>query len=140
VAKLRGAEAVLTRADAVIFSEQDVVGSSDIERYASLTSRDRVLVVTRGGRGASVYRNEAWRHFPAFQPRRQADPTGAGDVFAAAYLLRLHTTGDPYVSAEFANCVASFAVEKRHHGGVPTLEQVQARWLEGKRRKRFGPT
>jgi sugar/nucleoside kinase (ribokinase family) len=130
------AESLLPRADVVILSEQDVPDSALIDRYAELA---RLLVVTRGERGASVYHAGDCQHLAAFRARRQVDPTGAGDVFAAAYLVRLRKTGDPYTSADFANCVASFAVERRHYGGIPTMEQVAERWRRGKRRRRFGP-
>jgi 1D-myo-inositol 3-kinase len=133
------AEAVLARADAVIFSEQDVPDPGLIDRYAGLARASGTLIVTRGARGASVYCGGEWRHFAAFTPRRQVDPTGAGDVFAAAYLVHLKQTGDPYASAEVANCVASFAVEKRHYHGIPSPEQVAERWRHGKRRKQVGP-
>jgi sugar/nucleoside kinase (ribokinase family) len=39
------------------------------------------------------------------------DPTGAGDVFAAAFLVRYHETGDAADAAAFAACAASCAVE-----------------------------
>jgi sugar/nucleoside kinase (ribokinase family) len=130
------AETVLARADAVIFSDQDVGEPDAVQRYAELA---RLLVVTRGNRGCSVYQAGEWRHIPAFQSKRQSDPTGAGDVFAAAFLVHLRQTGDPHASAEFGNCVASFAVEKRHFAGIPSLEQVEERWERGKRRKHAGP-
>ena len=130
------AERILARADAVILSEQDVDHPSAIDRYAASA---RLLVVTRGERGASIYRNGEVHHRAAFKAAREVDPTGAGDVFAAAYLVHLKQSGDPYLSAEFANCVASFVIEKRHDAGVPTLEQIQQRWQHGKRRKEMGP-
>lgn len=132
----RCAEQVLARADAVIFSEQDVPEPGLVERYAALA---RLLVVTRGERGATVYHGGDIRHFPAFKIRRQVDPTGAGDVFAAAFLVHYSATGDPHESADFANCVASFAVEKRHYRGVPSLERIEERWKRGKRRREAGP-
>lgn len=132
----RCAERVLARADVVIFSEQDVPEPGLIERYATFA---RLLVVTRGERGATVYRGGEARHFPAFKIRRQVDPTGAGDVFAAAFLVHYQATGDPHESADFANCVASFAVEKRQYRGVPSLAQIEERWRRGKRRKEAGP-
>ena len=130
------AERVLARADVVVLSEQDVDHPSVIDRYAEL---GRLLVVTRGERGASIHMDGQWQHFAAFKSGRQVDPTGAGDVFAAAFFSYLKHSGRPDLSAEFANCVASFVVEKRHHGGIPTLEQVQERWNGGKRRKGVGP-
>jgi sugar/nucleoside kinase (ribokinase family) len=39
------------------------------------------------------------------------DPTGAGDVFAAAFLVRYQETGNPLEAAAFAACAASCAVE-----------------------------
>jgi 1D-myo-inositol 3-kinase len=131
-----GAERVLARADAVIISEKDVHERSEIDRLAGLA---KLLVLTRGERGASCCRAGNWQHLPAFQSKRQVDPTGAGDVFAAAFFVHLKQSGDPELSAHFACCVASFAVEKRHHAAVPTLEQVEERWKQGKRRKKYGP-
>jgi 1D-myo-inositol 3-kinase len=131
-----GAEQVLARADAVVLSEHDVQHPSEIDRFAVLA---RLLVVTRGQRGASIHQAGRWHHVPAFRAGRQSDPTGAGDVFAAAYFIHLKQSGDPHLSADFACCVASFAVEKRHHAAVPTLEQVEDRWKQGKRRKEVGP-
>ena len=44
-------------------------------------------------------------------PRAEVDPTGAGDVFAAAFLLRYHETADPLDAAAFGACAASCVVE-----------------------------
>jgi sugar/nucleoside kinase (ribokinase family) len=44
-------------------------------------------------------------------PRAEVDPTGAGDVFAAAFLVRYHETGDALEAAAFAACAASCVVE-----------------------------
>jgi hypothetical protein len=131
------AETILKRADAVIFSEQDVPNTALVEQYAK---HARLLVLTRSQRGCTVYWHGEQRHIAAFRSRRQSDPTGAGDVFAAAYLVYLSQSADPFASAKFANCVASFAVERRYFRGIPTLAQVEQRWREGKRRRVFGPT
>jgi len=124
-----GAAGVLKYARVVIFSEHDVQrDESVIQAYARMAD---ILVVTKGARGATVYHRGEVRHFPAFETR-EVDPTGAGDVFAAAYLIELERSGDPYAAAHFANCVASFVVEKRGTEGIPTLEQVQQRLAAGK--------
>ncbi|PYQ49196.1 MAG: hypothetical protein DMF78_18980 [Acidobacteria bacterium] len=44
-------------------------------------------------------------------PRQEVDPTGAGDVFATAFLVRYQETGDPSQAAVFAACAASCVVE-----------------------------
>ncbi|MBI4492437.1 MAG: ribokinase [Chloroflexi bacterium] len=125
-----GAEPVLQRADATIFSEEDVAEPGQVERYAA---QARLLVVTLGRRGARVYHQGHTYHSPAFKPEREVDPTGAGDAFAATFLLRLHETQDPNASADYANCVASFVVEQPGPAGIPTRDQVEARWQAGAR-------
>ena len=122
------AEEVLCRADAVIFSEEDVGWDEGL--IGGYASKARLLVVTRGEKGATVYQGGKVRHFPAFKVREVVDPTGAGDVFAAAYLIELERGGDPYGAAVFANCVASISVEKRGTEEIPTLEEVEERLAE----------
>jgi sugar/nucleoside kinase (ribokinase family) len=127
------AERVLARADAVVISEDDVADRSIIRDWAA---RARMLVVTLGERGCDVYRAgeaDAY-HSPAFRSTTEIDPTGAGDVFAAAFLWHLHQSdGDWQRAADWANCVASFAVEQRGHKGVPKLSEVEKRWRGGQR-------
>jgi len=119
-----GAAEVLTCAQVVIFSEKDVQREENvIQTYARMAE---ILVVTHGPGGATVYHRGEARHFPAFATI-EIDPTGAGDVFAAAYLIELERSGDPYAAAHFANCVASLVVEKPGTEGIPTLKQVKQR-------------
>jgi sugar/nucleoside kinase (ribokinase family) len=95
-----------------------------------------MLVVTLGDRGCDVYRQGSREpfHSPAFKWAVEVDPTGAGDVFAAAFLWHLHKSGGDWrTAADWANCVASFVVEKRGVGGVPKLEAVEKRWRSGTR-------
>lgn len=119
------AEYVLSRADALIFSKEDVdFDAGAIHRYAHWA---KVMVVTQNWLGCTVYvRGQRPRNFPAFRAN-QVDPTGAGDVFAAAYLIRYRETGDPYLAAHFANCVASFSVEGTGVSAIPTRTRVERR-------------
>ncbi len=122
---------VLRKADVVIISEDDVADPSVIRDWAS---RARMLVVTLGDRGCDVYRQGGADpfHSPAFKSAVELDPTGAGDVFAAAFLWHLHKqNGDWRTAADWANCVASFVVEKRGVSGVPKLADVEKRWQNG---------
>ena len=61
---------------------------------------------------------------------REVDANGAGDVFAAAFLIRYHETGDARVAARFATVVASFHVEHVGMEGLPHRAQVEARLRE----------
>jgi pfkB family carbohydrate kinase len=122
------ADRVLRKADVVVISEDDVADPSVITRWAA---RARMLVVTLGERGCDVYRQGGTEpfHSSAFKAAQEIDPTGAGDVFAAAFLWHLHKGGGDWkTAAEWANCVASFAVEKRGVAGVPKLVDVEKRF------------
>jgi hypothetical protein len=129
------ADRVLAKADAVIISEDDVADRSVIDDWAS---KARMLVVTLGDRGCDVYRQGEPEpfHSAAFKSAHELDPTGAGDVFAAAFLWHLHKSGGDWrTAADWANCVASFVVEKRGVAGVPKLAEVEKRWRSGTRVK-----
>jgi len=122
---------VLRTADVVIISEHDVPDRSVIREWAN---RARMLVVTLGERGCDVYRQGGAEpfHSAAFKSVQEVDPTGAGDAFAAAFLWHLHIRNrDWKTAADWANCVASFAVEKRGVTGIPKLADVEKRWQNG---------
>jgi len=119
----RAAE-VVPRVQVVILSLEDVGGDQGVIDY--LASMANILVVTAGWNGSTVYYAHQVRHFPA-QEVEEVDPTGAGDVYAAAYLVRLEETGDPWESARFANCVAGFSVTKPGLSGIPTRQDVEQR-------------
>jgi sugar/nucleoside kinase (ribokinase family) len=119
---------VLSEVDVLIFSEEDVAHDEAlVQEYASMA---RLAVVTRGYKGATLFRAGIARDFGAFRAH-EVDPTGAGDVFAAAFLVRLHETGDPGAAATFANCAASLSIEGAGMGAVPDRHQVEERLLRG---------
>lgn len=117
------AEALLPHADVLVISEEDVGGDTHlIDEYVRLT---RIVIVTNGWKGSTVYAGGERRQIPP-RSAKEVDPTGAGDVFAAAYLVALHEQGDPFKAAEFANHTASFSVEGIGTRTIPTREQVAA--------------
>ena len=69
-----------------------------------------MVAVTRGWEGLTLFARDAVHDVIAL-PRPEVDPTGAGDVFAAACLLRYQETGDPLEAAAFGACAASCVVE-----------------------------
>ncbi len=115
---------VLSRANALIYSIEDV--HSDLAFIEMLGRLARIMIVTEGAEGANLYQGGDRTHFPAY-PAGEVDPTGAGDVFAAAFLIRLQETGDPAQAMMFAAATAAFAVEAPGIAGLPTREQVMAR-------------
>lgn len=117
------AEAVLPAADVVVLSIEDVQGDwAAVEPWAKLT---RILVVTEAERGATVFAAGARRQFGA--PRvAVVDPTGAGDMFAAAFLIFYQRTRDPWSAARFAIELASVSVTRAGLLGVPAAGEIAA--------------
>jgi hypothetical protein len=115
------AEQAACAADASVFSMDDV-GGSDAEavRLASLSP---VAAVTDGERGCRVFRKGEMRAFPA-PAFPAADPTGAGDIFAAVFFLRLKETGDPWEAGRMAVALASLSVTRPGLAGVPTRGEI----------------
>ncbi|MBI4328564.1 MAG: ribokinase [Chloroflexi bacterium] len=109
---------------AVFLSEEDFVGTE--EDVVAALERTPIIVVTHGARGARLWWQGQWLEVPAF-PASEVDPTGAGDVFAAAYLVRLSETRDPVKAALFASAAASLAVEGEGIQGIPGRVAVEAR-------------
>ncbi len=118
----------LARVDVLVFSEEDL--AEDSEAREDLVAGARVAVITRGARGATVCWGASREDLPAFAAH-EVDPTGAGDVFAAAFAVEYARTHDPLAAATFANCTASFSVERLGVAGVPTIAQVRERLAHG---------
>lgn len=122
-----GAPDILPHAHALFLSEQDL--GPFHERLSSYVALAPLVVVTRGDQGCTFYRpGKASVDIPAF-PARPVDPTGAGDTFAAAFLIRLRETGDPLVAARFANAAAALAIESFGAASMPTRAEVNARLI-----------
>jgi 1D-myo-inositol 3-kinase len=141
----REEEHVLPRLAALILSLEDLLprdGETDartemareaaLARIARWAQAGPRVVVTCGAEGAELWSGSERERFPAYQAR-QVDPTGAGDVFAAAFLCRWAETGDPRQAMDFANCAASFVVEAEGAAGIATRAQVEERLRLGQR-------
>ena len=126
------AEKVLPQLDVVILSHDDLLpiangNRSEADAILSRWSLQvRLLVATDGRHGATLFQHGKTEHFKAY-PVHEVDPTGAGDVFAAAFLCNLYRHGNTREAVNFANCVASFSVEQVGVQGIPTMEMVMKR-------------
>ncbi|MCA9956676.1 MAG: hypothetical protein KC434_18230 [Anaerolineales bacterium] len=101
------ADQYLPLADVVIVSEEDLLDEAMLPRYRQLS---RLLIMTENVRGCTVFAGDESRQIPAPQVT-QVEPTGAGDIFAAAFLTRYAQNGrNPWQAAEFANFVAAQSV------------------------------
>ena len=115
-------ETALARAGAVVISREDVNGNDELIEH--MAHQTRILAVTEGPAGSVLYWNGDRRRFPA--PRvREVDPTGAGDIFAAAFFIRLLNTRDPWEAARFATQLASCSVTRVGLDGIATPREVE---------------
>jgi sugar/nucleoside kinase (ribokinase family) len=122
------APAVLPLAAAVVLSQEDVVDETMLAQYRQWT---RLLVLTQGADGCTIFLDDERRHFAA-PPVPEAEVTGAGDIFAAAFLVRLRqTAGNPWEAARFANEIASHSVlENGLDAKIAQIRRVQNVSLE----------
>ncbi len=120
------ANKVLPHTHVVVLSEEDIGGDWSV--ILPWVGQVPVLILTRGREGCTVFAQGEQRDIPP-RPAAEVDPTGAGDIFAASFLVRWHETGDPWHSAYFANVVASMSIEKVGVEGIPYRDAVES-WLE----------
>jgi sugar/nucleoside kinase (ribokinase family) len=117
------ADLILEKASAVILSLEDVHNNESwIEEWIP---KSRVFVVTEGIHGARVYWNGDLRFFKAPEVET-VDPTGAGDIFAAVFFIRMVQTKDPWEAARCAVRIASTSVTRERLDGIPTHEEIQS--------------
>ncbi len=104
------AAVTLPLAAVTFLSREDLVTPADLDQYCQYAN---LLVLTDGAAGCTVYWQNDVRQFPA-PATVPLESTGAGDIFAAAFLVRLRQTdGDPWAAAEFANAIAARSVTQQ---------------------------
>ena len=106
----------------------DDFGAGGVRRW-------QMLAITRGAKGAVLpgpsppeAADEAETRpvvVPAF-PAKSVDPTGAGDVFAAALLFGIRRGETPGDAARLAAAAAALTVEAPGVAGIPELPEAEA--------------
>jgi len=125
--KWESAEAFLPHAGAVVISREDAGG--DEELIEAMAHQTRVLAVTDGDEGSVLFWNGDRRRFRAPQ-FPEVDATGAGDIYAAAFFIRLFSTRDPWEAARFATQLAARSVARVGLDGIPTSKEIEECLME----------
>jgi sugar/nucleoside kinase (ribokinase family) len=120
-------EQALSQAGAVVVSNEDV--GNDEEQIEFMATHTRVLAVTEAAAGSRLYWHGDQRRFRAPE-MQEVDATGAGDIFAAAFFVRLLATRDPWASARFATHLSARSVNRPGLEGIPTADEIQACMVE----------
>jgi adenosine kinase len=95
----------------------------------------RVLIITRGEHGCSVYEKGSRIDVKAVPPHRIVDPTGVGDAFRGGLMKGMAAGAPLQTSAQIGSVAATYALE--HLGGQShsyTFEEFRRRYEE-----HFGP-
>src|SRR5690606_24636704 len=109
--------------DVVFVSTEDVADPDGLEQWLERVS---LVVLSRGRDDCTVWDRHG-RHVIPPLPAREGDPTGAGDAFAAAFLIRYAETGDARQSALFASAAGAIAVEAAGFDALGTRDQIEVR-------------
>jgi sugar/nucleoside kinase (ribokinase family) len=131
-AEWRERDHVLSHLRALVLSQDDIAQEA-VAADAAIAELARgvpVMVVTRGAAGADLLERGGCVRVPAL-PTREVDPTGAGDVFAAALFVALAEGEESAAAVRFANAAASFVVEQPGVAGMPTREGIRVRLRAG---------
>ncbi len=119
----RSAGRLLPYLDMIALSKHDIAADPDI--LAKLRSAVPVVALTDGHAGSIVYTGHQMQTV-APRPASEVDATGAGDIFSAAFMVRLWESKDPVAAAWFANVAASLSVEASGVECAPTRADVEA--------------
>ena len=113
--------------DIVFVSNEDV---EDADRVVAWRQRMPIVALTRGRDGCTVW-DESGRHDVSAAPVHEDDPTGAGDVFAAAFLIRYYETRDVIAAASFASAAGALSVRGSGPESVAAREEIEALLARG---------
>ena len=102
--------------DLVVLSQEEALFAGDLESWRRIT---RILAVTRGRQGATVYADGAETYVAPFEMEQAVDPTGAGDVWSAAFAIRYNETHNIEQAGRFASAAAAICVSRPGLRGVP---------------------
>lgn len=111
----------LPRASAVVISIEDLAGDWGLAH--TLANLTHLLVVTYGSQGGTLFVDGVADSFSA-SPNSEVDPTGAGDIFAAAFFYALVSGADARDAVHFSACLATRSISRRGLASVPSPKDV----------------
>jgi sugar/nucleoside kinase (ribokinase family) len=107
----------------IVMSQEDLdFDQLLIEEYSNAISH---FVVTNGANPAYVFIGGVRSDVPAY-PSQVVDPTGAGDVFAAALFVRYSETYDLLSAARFAHAAAALSITAPGMAAIPDRAAILA--------------
>jgi 1D-myo-inositol 3-kinase len=108
--------------DVVFVSEEDVTEPEAVEVWQKNVP---LVVLTRGGSGCTIWDASGRQDFAPVSIE-EVDPTGAGDVFAVAFLHKYRKDGRVGEAARFAAAAAALAIRGKGAEGVAATREIEA--------------
>lgn len=126
-----GFEKYLKFCQMTIFSQEDISinGEPDNTLLEKIKNACETVVLTQGEKGATVYQqgqNSLHTDAVSLKDSKIVDFTGAGDVFAAAFIAEYAKSGDVKSAAKFAHRYAALKLMGKDGigiGSIPNLEE-----------------
>lgn len=117
------------KVDLLFLSREDLTAGEeqDPKAYADIA---KIVIITRGREGSLLHFRGRTINVPS-RFAKEADPTGAGDVFAASFLIKYLETGNPVHAANHASIAAAISVEAVGTSGIPDRLAVDERMHHG---------
>lgn len=115
-------EQVLGQVGGVVMSLEDI--NRDLEVVEWMSHHTRLLCLTEGEEGAVLHWHGDRRRYRPIKVN-EVDATGAGDIFAASFFVRLYQTKDPWEAARFATNLAAYSVTRVGLQGIPTHDEIE---------------
>ncbi len=116
---------LLANVDVVVLSTEDI-GATPATTVAAWSQHGPIVALTRGSQGVTIWHANQRLDVAAY-PARPVDPTGAGDVWAAAFLWHYQQQRTLAAAARWACAAAACAIEGPGVDTMPTPAAVAAR-------------
>jgi len=116
--------AVLTRADLLVFSVEDVRDVPEVmPKYIAAAGR---VAVTDGDKGGVLHHGAGKKTRYEAVPVQATDPTGAGDIFAVSLLIFESRFNDLGMAARAAAYIAAQSTTRNGLASAPTAAEIRA--------------
>ena len=115
----------LSGLDLVIFSNEDI--KKEFWEYFAL--KVKYVAVTCGANGVYISESGEWSHIPGYNSNL-IDSTGAGDVWASAFMIFFCETADLLLSAKMANAAASLSIEGFGYSKIPNRSEIEEKFSQ----------
>jgi sugar/nucleoside kinase (ribokinase family) len=83
----------------------------------------KVAILTQGEKGCLVFADGKLSEVQALKVDAK-DPTGAGDVFGVAFLVKYLESRDAIEAAQFANAAAALKIRYKGPTGFPSEKEI----------------